>query len=196
MSGAGNLLAFAGGLGPGMQQLGAKAAERERRDILNRAFDDQRNSMDQSTASILGEAKTLSGEARKAAMDAQEVAAYGQTQQDLGGAGGDMVGSETGGNVSADFMAAKADKAISEGNRLTAIAREAAKLRAPGQLTTEEAQRQADLMARNGSMWGSTKNRTRAAMQDAEAVQMPWYGQAGQMITGASMQALRAGAGG
>lgn len=196
MSGAGNLLAFSGGLGPGMQRMGQKAAQREQRDILNRAFDDQRSASDRSNAAILGEANTISGEARKAAMGAQEAATYDQTQRDLAGAGGDMVGSETGGNVSADFMRAKADKAITEGNRLTAIAREAAKLRAPGQLATEEAQRQADLMARNGSMWGFVKNRTRAAMQDAEAVQMPWYGQAGQMITGASMQALRAGAGG
>lgn len=196
MSGAGNLLAFAGGLGPGMQHMGQKAAQREQRDILNRAFEDQRNTADKTTAGVVGEAQSLSGEARKAAMNAQEAAVYGQTQQDLAGAGGDMVGSETGGNVSADFMKAKADKTISEGNRLTAIAREAAKLRAPGQLTTEEAQRQADLMARNGSMWGSTRNRARAATQDANAVQMPWYGQLGQGITQASTMALRAGAGG
>lgn len=196
MSGAEDLLYFAGGLGPGMQQMGVSKMKRERRDILNQAFDEQRNATDKANSEILGEAKSLSGEARKAAMDAQESAAYDQTQQDLAGAGGDIVGSDTGGNVSSDFIKAKADKAITEGNRLTAIAREAAKLRAPGQLTTEEAQRQADLMARNGSMWGTVKNKTRAATLDAEGVQMPWYGQVGQIITQAGNQALRAGAGG
>lgn len=196
MSGADELLYFAGGgLGPGMQQAGTNKVKRERRQILNQAFDEQRNATDKSTASIVGEAASLSGDARRAAMDAQEAAVYDQTRMDLDSADGDMMGSDTGGNVSSDFMKAKADKAITEGNRLTAIAREAAKLRAPGLMNDEEKRRQADLMSRTGSMWGTVKNRTNAAMQDAEAVQMPWYGQLGQVITQASTAAARAKAG-
>lgn len=196
MSGAEDLLYFAGGLGPGMQNLGAKAQQRERRDILNQAYREQSDATSRSAAGLVAEANKMSGGARKDAMSAQEDAVYAQTQQDLAGAGGDMVGSETGGNVSSDFMKAKADKALEEGNRLTAIAREAAKLRAPGQLTADESQRRADLMARNGSMWGTVKNKTRAATLDAEGVQSPWYGQLGQIITQTGQQALRAGAGG
>jgi len=196
MSGAEDLLYFAGGLGPGMQNLGAKKQQRDRRDILNQAYQEQSDATSKSAADLVSEANQMSGGARKDAMSAQEDAVYAQTQQDLAGAGGDLVGSDTGGNVSSDFMKAKADKALEEGNRLTAIAREAAKLRAPGQLTADESQRRADLLARNGSMWGTVKNNTRAATLDAEGVQMPWYGQLGQIITQAGQQAMRAGAGG
>ena len=197
MSGAEDLLYFVGGgLGPGMQNLGAKKQQRDRRDILNQAYQEQSDATSKSAADLVSEANQMSGGARKDAMSAQEDAVYAQTQQDLAGAGGDLVGSGTGGNLSSDFIKAKADKALEEGNRLTAIAREAAKLRAPGQLTADESQRRADLLARNGSMWGTVKNNTRAATLDAEGVQMPWYGQLGQIITQVGQQAMRAGAGG
>lgn len=196
MSGAEDLLYFSGGMSSGAQHLGAKKQARERRDILNKAYREQSDATSKSAADLVAEANKMSGGSRMDAMSAQEDAAYAQTQEDLAGAGGDLVGSDTGGNVSSDFIKAKADKAITEGNRLTAIAREAAKLRAPGQLTTEEAQRQADLMARNGSMWGTVKNNTGAALTDAEGVQMPWYGQLGQMLNQSAKQALQARMGG
>lgn len=182
--------------GTAAEYQGQQDKARKQRGILNEAFQDQKKATDKAAALVLDEANQLSGDARQQAMVGQEAQAFAQTQKDLAGAGGDIVGSSTSGNVSSDFMKAKADKAVSEGNRLTAIAREAAKLRAPGQMTADEKQRQADLMSRTGSMWGTTRNKSQAAALDAQSVQDPWYGTAGKIAKAAAMAYMMGGGGG
>lgn len=177
-------------------KMAKQKADGERRSILNKAFEDNKRTTEKSAQMLADEGAKMSGDARQAAMADQEAAAYAQTQKDLSGAGGDFVGSATGGNVSSDFMKAKADKALSEGTRLTALAKEAAKLRSPGDLMMNERQRQADLMGRTGSMWGSAKNMTGAAVEDAQSVQDPWYGTLGKLAKQAALIYAMGGAGG
>lgn len=177
-------------------QMAKQKAEGERRSILNKAFEDNRRTTEKSAQMLADEGAKMTGDARQAAMADQEAAAYAQTQKDLSGAGGDLVGSATGGNVSSDFMKAKADKALSEGNRLTAIAKEAAKVRSPGDIMMTERQRQADLLGRTGSMWGRAKNMTGAAIEDAQAVREPWYGTAGKIAKQAAMMYAMSAMGG
>lgn len=162
------------------------------RNILNQAFQDQKKATDKATTLVLDEAGQLNGENRERAMIDQEAQAFEQTQKDLAGAGGDIVSSDTSGNVSSDFVKAKADKALTEGNRLTAIAKEAAKLRAPGQVTSADKMRQADLMSRTGSMWSTTRNKNQASALDAQSVQTPWYGTAGKIAKEAAMMYMMA----
>ena len=182
--------------GTAAEYKGQQDKARKQRSILNQAFDEQRKTTEKSAQMLADEGAMFSGDARQQAMADQEAQAFAQTQKDLAGAGGDIVGSSTSGNVSSDFMKAKADKAVSEGNRLTAIAREAAKLRAPGQMTADEKQRQADLMGRTGSMWNSTRNMVNAGVMDAQSVQDPWYGTAGKIAKAAAMAYMMGGAGG
>lgn len=137
MSGAEPLILAAAMGGTALEYAGQQQAKRERRKILNQAFDDQRRTTEKSAQMLADEGAKYGGDRQQSFSD-QEAAIYDQTQKDLAGAGGDMVGSDTGGNVSSDFMKAKADKALAEGSRLTAIAREAAKLRAPGMVTSNE----------------------------------------------------------
>lgn len=195
MSGAEPLILAAALGGTALEIQGQRQAAKERRSILNQAFDEQRRTTEKSAQMLADEGAKFSGDERQKAIDAQEAAVYGQTQQDLAGAGGDMVGSATGGNVSSDFMKAKADKAITEGNRLTAIAKEAAKLRAPGMLVDSEKQRQADLMGRTGSMWNRTRNMVNAGVMDAQSVQEPGYAQLGRLAKQAAMIYALGGAG-
>lgn len=178
--------------GTAAEYQGQQDKARKQRGILNEAFQDQKKATDKATALVVDEAGKLNGDARQQAMVDQEAQAFAQTQKDLAGAGGDIVASDTSGNVSSDFVKAKADKAVSEGNRLTAIAREAAKLRAPGQVTSDDKMRQADLMSRTGSMWGTTRNKSQAATLDAQSVQDPWYGTAGKIAKEAAMMYMMA----
>ena len=207
MSGSGNLLktvALGGAaLNPAVAATGLmssdyfakKQQERDRRKILNQAFDDQNSAMDQTTSMINAEGQSLQGDARQKALNDQEAANFAQAQKDLSsaGAGGNLIGSVgDGGNVSSDFIKAKADSALNEGNRLTALAREVAKVRAPGMMSADEKMRQSDLMGRTGSMWGSNKRISNAAMMDAENVQEPAYGPLGKIARQAAMLAFLA----
>lgn len=195
MSGAEPLVLAAALGGTALEIQGQRQAAKERRSILNQAFDEQRKTTEKSAQMLADEGAMFSGDQRQKAIGEQEAQVYGQTQKDLAGAGGDMMGSETGGNVSSDFMKAKADKAIAEGNRLTAIAKEAAKLRAPGMLVDSEKQRQADLMGRTGSMWNRTRNMVNAGVMDAQSVQEPGYAQLGRLAKQAAMLYALGGAG-
>lgn len=190
MAGSENLML---GSIPAQYQAQKKQAA-QRRDILNQAWGDQRQTQDNTNAMLVKEGQAFSGDARQKAMDDQQAATLAQTQQDLAsaGAGGEMFNLAGGGNVSSDFIKAKADKAISEGNRLTALAQEAAKVRAPGLLQSDEKQRQADVLGRTGSMWATTRNKTGAAREDAANVQEPWYGEAGRLATQIAMMAAMA----
>lgn len=171
-----------------LQIAGEKSKQREQRRILNRALDDTAKTQQQGTQMVLDQGKQLSPMARAAALADQEAQTLAQTRTDLGGvtqpgASGaaiiDTAGSP--GAVSQDFIKARADKALTEGTRLMEVAREAAKVRAPGQVLTRDGQSVADLTSTLGSMYGTNRNMTQAAQLDAEQVDTPWYGKLGNL---------------
>lgn len=203
MSGDGGNLAKIGsvgmslGLAPMAEVMGVGKQSKQRREILNQAYGDQRRSADAANGMVINEGANFQGATRQKAMDDQAAATLAQTQQDLAGASQGIDTAAGGGNVSNDFVKAKADRALTEGSRLTALAQEAAKLRAPGLQQATERQRRTDLMDRTGAMWSSGRGMTNAALQDAERVQEPWYGtlgRLGQQV--ALMYATRGGSGG
>jgi hypothetical protein len=97
-----------------------------------------------------------------AALEGQQQATFDQAQKDLGTAPTIIEGAGDGGNVSSDYLNAKADTALTEGNRLTAIARELSKTRAPGQLMTRRrpAPREPDRRALGSSGAPTSARRT------------------------------------
>lgn len=167
--------------GTALQMLGARDQQRKQRRVLNRAFDANEADQRRGTAEVVQEAQqNAAPDARLRAMQAAEDAAYSRTQQDIAGAGGAMVDTAQGaGAVSADFVRAKADKALAEGDRMTAIARELAKVRAPGDVATNDSLRRSGLSELLSSMWNSNRQRAGAAQMDAQSIDMPLYGQLG-----------------
>lgn len=176
-----------------------RQAAKERRGILNQAFQDTQKATDKATQLVAQEGAKYQGDQRMQDVLSREDAAYLQEQKDLAGAGagGNMI--DTAGDpgaVSGDFLRAKADKALSEGARMSAIARELAKTRAPGQLMTSEGLRRADVAQQTGSIFGTSQNMTNAAGLDAQSVTEPWWGTAGKLARTAAMAYMMGGAGG
>lgn len=175
------------GAGAGLESLGAQRAEKDRRAILNRALERSSATQDNATQQVLNEGANY-GQKRLTDVAAQEQTALAQALKDIGaqdqsGAGASVIDTAgDGGAVSGDFLKAKADRAISEGNRLTSVARELAKVRAPGQQMTAEGLRRANLTSDLGSAANSNRAMVQAAGMDAENVDMPWWGKAGGLI--------------
>lgn len=183
--------------GTGLSMLGQRRAANERRDILNRQFERTNSTMDKTTGQILGEGKNYTPDQRMRDMQTQEDATFGQSQKDLNGAGaGVLPTSGDAGNVSQDFLRAKADRTLSEGNRMTAIARELAKVRAPGQQMATEGLRRADVTGDVASQWGSNRAFGDAANLDAQSVQEPWWGTLGKIGQQVGMMGAMGGMGG
>lgn len=178
--------------GTAAKMAGDRQQQRQQRSILNRAMEQTAKTQGATQQMIGEEGAKYAGDERAAAMLAQEDAAFAQAQRDTQGA--TLTPAATAGRQSADYLEAQAKKTASEGDRLTAIAREAAKVRAPGRLLQAEGQRGADLQGRVGSMLGADANMARAASQDAAAVQAPLYGQLGGLA--ASLASLYAGGAG
>lgn len=188
-------------MGPLLQMAGQEAKQREQRRILNRAMEDTKRTQEQGARMLLDEAGKFAPGTRQQSMADQEAQTYAQTAQDLGGVlspnGGAIIDTAgSAGNVSQDFARASADKALSEGTRLMSVAREAAKVRAPGQVLTREGQGVADLTGRLNSMYGSNRNMANAAQLDAEQVDEPWYGKLGRLAQQAAVMYATGGAGG
>lgn len=185
----------------GMQIAGQQAQKREQRRILNRALDNTQRTQQQGAQMLLDEARKIAPANRQQALADQEAASYAQSQKDLGGVmnpgtGGAIIDTAgSAGNVSKDFVRSSADKAITEGSRLMAVAREAAKVRAPGQVLAKEGQGVADLTGRLNSMYGSNRNMANAAELDSQQVDEPWYGKLGKIAQQAAMIYMTAGAG-
>lgn len=171
---------------------GASRTKKRQRDIMNAAYQNQKQTLDKTTGMLQSEGQNMQGDARMHTMDSNEAAALAQTQSDLNGSGAaegiDVAGD--GGNVSSDFLKARADRALSEGNRMTALAREAAKIRAPGLTQAGDKMRTADLMSRTGSMWSSTRAAHEAAMRDAQGVGPTAIDQFGNLAKTAAMLAI------
>lgn len=177
------LLISAGGTA--MQMSAQRDQQKQQRRILNRQMDENKQATDKAAQLVQQEAAKMAPDARQQEMVAQEQAVYDQQQKDLQtGAGGGAVIDAAGsaGNVSADFLKAKADRAIDEGSRLSAIARELAKTRAPSQVMMQEGLGRAAMAGNLNSMWGSRRNMSSAAGMDAQSVQQPLYGALGQAV--------------
>lgn len=176
----------------------ADAARRKRnqqRDILNQAFRKSSENADKANAAVMDAGADMDATKRLAEMQGEEAQTFGQTMRDLkaSGAGGDIItAAGDAGNASADFTKAKADRALTEGNRMTAMAREMAKVRAPGQMQMNQGIRRADAQERAGSIWGSNRNMVDAYTHDAEGVQDPWYGTVGKLAKTAALAYLGA----
>ncbi len=175
---------------------------KERRQILNRAYDENQRTQDEGAQRVLAEAQKMSPAARQAAMAEQEAAAFAQAQQDLGGqaspgAGGAIIDTAgSAGNVSADFIKRSADTAIGEGNRLMQVAREAARVRAPGQTLTQEGLSRSQLTGDLASMWSANRSRAQAAELDAQNVEEPTYAKLARVAKQAAMLYMTGGMGG
>lgn len=157
---------------------------REQRGILNRQLERDEQATNKSTAMVQDEGQRFSQQARQEALQGAEDKTYQQTQNDLSGAGGaNIAAAASAGNVSDDFLKTKAARAIEEGTRLTSIAREAAKARAPGQVQMDDSLSLADLSGNLQNLWGSTKNMARANGMAASSVQEPGYGALGKIAT-------------
>lgn len=170
------------GLVSGLEQAGIQSQQRQRQRILNAQLDKTARVQQQGASDVLGEAQTMSPAARLAAMQAAEDQTAAQTEKDLSGV--DPVDTSAGaGNQSQAFLSAKADRALSEGNRLTALARAAAKARSVGQVQQNEGLRRSALAEALGSMYSTDRADANAAGMEADSVGMPWYGQLGHAVT-------------
>lgn len=181
-------------MGPALEIAGANRVRNEQRDIMNRQVARSNATMDKTTGQILDEGQKYAPGARLADMLGQENATFDQSQKDLQGAGaGTIPTAGDAGNVSADFLRAKADRTLSEGNRMTAIARELAKVHAPGQQMQKEGLRRANVQNDVASQWGTTQNMGDAAKMDAEQVQEPWWATVARLGDKAGRMAIMGG---
>ena len=181
--------------GTGAQMIGARQQQKKQRAILNRSMDETNKTQREASAQVLDEAKKFTPEDRMQSMRDAEQSAFSQAQQDVGGGAAANIPTAAG-NVSDAYVKSAADKAISEGNRLTAIAREAAKVRAPGPMQNAEGLRRAQLTGDLGSRWSRTRNMANAAQMDAQSVEAPWYSDLGKIASAVGSAALLAPAAG
>lgn len=170
--------------------------QKDQRRTLNRQMENTEQATKKAVDLIQDEGTRFSPDARAAEMAAAEDAATTRAAQDLDGAGGATVATAgDAGNVSSDFLTAKADRAISEGTRMTALSRELAKIRAPGQLQTNDRISQANLAGRLSNIQGSNANMARANSMDVQSVEAPAYGQLGQIASALGGAYLGSGTG-
>lgn len=161
-------------------------AKDDRRSLLNRQLEATEKTTDKSIDLVQQEAQRYGQQARMDGLKQNEQKAFDQVQADIAGAGGASIATAAdNANTSDDFLKTKAARAIDEGTRLTSIAREAAKSRAPGMLNLDDSLSMAGMQGRMGSMWGSRKNLAGANSMDAEAVEAPAYGALGTIATAA-----------
>ena len=172
--------------GTGAQMLAARQQARQQRRILDAQAARSDEVQRQGTQAVLDEAQTMAPAARMAEMQAAEAAAAQRAQQDMSAGGALLDETATGADtaqVSGDFLRAKADKALAEGARRTAIARELAKVRSVGDAQQQQGMRQSSLAEALGSMYSSNRQRAQAAQMDASAVDEPWYGGIGRIAS-------------
>lgn len=192
----------AAALGTAAVARGEHVQATQRRDKLNEALMRTDKTQKDTNNRVLNEADSLSPLARAATMQAQATTNAEASKSDLASAGatdaqGNAIIDTSGDNgaVSKDFLTSKADRALSEGTRLTSIAQQLAKVRAPGQVQQQEGERRADLTQSLGSMWGSTKAANDADQLDAQGIQTPGYAKIGRLAQMAALAYLTAGGG-
>ncbi len=166
--------------GTAASMIGERQAQKERNQILSRSMQRTDETQDKAQDVVMDEAAMFAPDQRQKAIEAEEAAAYERAMQDVGGA---TIDTTAKGNVSEAYTQAKADKASSEGERTSAIARELAKVRAPGQQLQTEGLRRADLTGRLGSMWSGARGNANAANLAAQGVEAPVYADLGRLAS-------------
>jgi hypothetical protein len=170
--------------GTAAQMDASRRQANQQRDVVNNQLRRTADATDKNIQAVQQESQNFDPQARAQAMQGQQAQNYDQTQADLAGAGGSTIGTAgDAGNVSKDFLESKASRAIDEGNRLTSIAREAARTRAPNQLLTADALRRANMTSNLSSLWGGTKNMGAVTQLDAQGVQMGAEGGLGKIAS-------------
>lgn len=164
----------------------------QQRSQLNAALARTDQTQQKANGLVEAEASKLSPVARAAAMSMQADTNAAGAKSDLAAAGatdsgGNAIINTAGDNgaVSKEFLTSKADRALSEGTRLTAIARQLAQVRAPGQLQEQEGQDRADLTQQLGSMWDTTQHLNDANQTTAGNVPLPGYAALGDIAQAA-----------
>lgn len=157
-------------LSAGSQYMGAEQEAADKRDILNRSLERTDQASQKAATEVVKEGENYTPEQRALDMQAQQDATAAQSAKDL--AAGGIVGSTASANGanSAEFQTAKAGSDSAEGNRISAIAQEMARVRAPGQLLTQEGLRRSELAGNLNSDWSTVRNFGRADGMDAESV--------------------------
>lgn len=180
--------------GTAAQAIGANQQAGQQRAIINRAFDKTQKVTQQGAADVLGQGAKETGAAQMADMGAAADTIATRTGADLKGAGADLIGAAgEHGAQSQAFLAAKADRALTEGNRQTAIARELAKVRSTGDVQGNNAMSRGSLMEELASRGNTNRADTQAATLDAQSVQAPLISDLGKI---ASMAGMAGGMGG
>lgn len=177
-------------VGGSLLQMNAQQdAADERRQVMNRQLARDSAAQQKGAQQVLAEGQNFAPEQRQQAIQQAETQAFDQSQKDLQ-TGANVTGqpaavqtSGDAGNVSADFIKGKADRAITEGTRLTSLAREIAKTRAPTLLQQTEAQRRANLAGDLSNLYGSNQQMAGATQNDAGAVEEPAYGALGSIAS-------------
>jgi len=170
----------------------------EQRSILNRSLDRSEKAQAETTGDVLKEAQKYAGDQRMAELQQQEAANVAQAEKDgaIRSAATAAVPGQTQGQPGTIALG-DADKALSEGNRMTAIARELAKVRAPNQLLAAAQLRRANLAGDTNNLWSNDRSQANAAGLDAQSVKAPWWGTLGKVAqavgTGMAGSALGAG---
>ena len=156
----------------------------DKRSILNRQMQGTEQATNKAVDLAQMEGQRFDPNARAQSLTDQENKSYEQTQADIQGAGGAQVQTAGGsGNVSDDFLTTKAQRAVDEGTRLTSLAREAAKTRAPGMLNMQDSSSRANLASNLQNLWSTNNNLARANSMDADSVQEPGYGTLGKIAS-------------
>lgn len=175
------------------QYKGAEEEQDRRRSILNRSLDQSQEATDKAADALTKEGDKFNPAQRAEAMQAAEAAALARAQQDAAGSG--IVNTAGGaGRTSSTFQNAKNAADAAEGNRISTLAQEIARTRAPGQLLQEEGLRRGALAGEIASTLGSAANMAKAAGLDAQNVGpsgMTTFGQ----LAGIAGQVYGAGSG-
>lgn len=161
--------------GTALQMKASSDANKERRGIINAQLARDEETAKKGAALVLEEGEKLNPQTRQENLQTQENQISAQQMEDLKtGAGGGEIGSFNAagdaGNVSSDFVKEKAARAVTEGNRLTDVAKALAKTRSSGTLQSNEALSRADLAGDLNNLYGANANLGRASSNDASAV--------------------------
>lgn len=169
----------------------------QKRATLNQQLERDADASRKSTALVQGEGQNYGVDARRAALEDQQGKTFTQIQSDMQGAGGAGAVPTAGdaGAVSEDFLKEKAGRAVTEGTRLTDIAREAAKSRAPGQVQGSDGLRKAGLAGSLQNIFGTNTNMAHATVNDADAIQEPGYGALGSIASAIAPATMGASSG-
>lgn len=182
--------------GTAAQMLAAQQQAQQQRKILNRAFERNDKATGEGTKQVLDLAKDAAPGNQAAAIQAAQDASAQRTMSDIKGAGADLIDSASkSGRMSGEFQQAKQAAQAAEGDRLSAIAQEVGRARAPGAVVADEAMKRSALAERLGSMFSSNRQAAQAAQLEAQGVDRPWYGDVGQIASLVGGIGLAGGAG-